>query len=433
MAALLVEPREAKRVRATAEQLGVFDPSRKIGPYAGSEYNNTEAKKLLALPVILPPSSEHGQQQQTEDLLKAYPLVQDATLLPSASALSKERSPRQTIVAALQQLLSSQAAPAISKARREQLLQSVPSRWEEHGDLLLLPCNSFSEPEWRHFGRQLWETITRAVPRFQRIAIQHAVDPNPMRTSRAQLVLGESPLVTHNDNGIKYTYDITRLMFSRGNISEKLRVASFPCTSEVVVDLYAGIGYFTLPYLVHAQASKVIACEWNPEAVEMLKRNLKDNKVDARCEVLAGDNRTFPYLGIADRVNLGLIPTSQASWHVATRALRQDRGGWLHIHENVTIESTAARGENHRAFASFVEGRIRGLLEGTGVAGDKEASCAAPLKGTDGAAQGTTESADGGRGCQQRWSVCVRHIEFVKSYAPRIDHVVFDVECRPAT
>ena len=90
----------------------------------------------------------------------------------------------------------------------------------------------------------------------------------------------------------------------------------------------------------------------------------------------------------------------------------------------MTIESTAARGENHRAFASFVEGRIRGLLEGTGVAGDKEASCAAPLKGTDGAAQGTTESADGGRGCQQRWSVCVRHIEFVKSYAPRIDHVV---------
>ena len=49
--------------------------------------------------------------------------------------------------------------------------------------------------------------------------------------------------------------------------------------TQVVVDLYAGIGYFTLPYLVHAQASKVIACEWNPEAVEMLKRNLKDNKV----------------------------------------------------------------------------------------------------------------------------------------------------------
>ena len=38
----------------------------------------------------------------------------------------------------------------------------------------------------------------------------------------------------------RYTYDITRSMFSSGNISEKLRVASFDCTGEVVVDLYAG-------------------------------------------------------------------------------------------------------------------------------------------------------------------------------------------------
>jgi len=30
-------------------------------------------------------------------------------------------------------------------------------------------------------------------------------------------------------------------MFSAGNISEKLRVASFDCRREVVVDLYAGM------------------------------------------------------------------------------------------------------------------------------------------------------------------------------------------------
>ena len=30
-------------------------------------------------------------------------------------------------------------------------------------------------------------------------------------------------------------------MFSAGNITEKLRVASFDCRGEVVVDLYAGM------------------------------------------------------------------------------------------------------------------------------------------------------------------------------------------------
>lgn len=52
-----------------------------------------------------------------------------------------------------------------------------------------------------------------------------------------------------------------------------------------------GIGYFTLPYLIHGHAKKVYACEWNPDAVEALKRNLLLNKCSERCEVLEGDNR----------------------------------------------------------------------------------------------------------------------------------------------
>ncbi len=44
---------------------------------------------------------------------------------------------------------------------------------------------------------------------------------------------------------------------------------------QVVVDLFAGIGYFTLPYLVHAGAAHVHACEWNPAAVEALRKNVK--------------------------------------------------------------------------------------------------------------------------------------------------------------
>jgi len=52
----------------------------------------------------------------------------------------------------------------------------------------------------------------------------------------------------------------------------------------------AGIGYFTLPYLVHASASHVYACEWNPDAVEALQRNLSLNSVSGRCTVLFGDN-----------------------------------------------------------------------------------------------------------------------------------------------
>ena len=93
------------------------------------------------------------------------------------------------------------------------------------------------------------------------------------------LKLGENGIVQHIDNGIRYTYDVTKNMFSKGNISEKLRIAKFDCEDEVVVDMFAGIGYFTLPYLVKAKAKTVYACDWNPDAVSFLRHNLHVNKV----------------------------------------------------------------------------------------------------------------------------------------------------------
>uniref|UniRef100_A0A915K6Y6 tRNA(Phe) (4-demethylwyosine(37)-C(7)) aminocarboxypropyltransferase n=1 Tax=Romanomermis culicivorax TaxID=13658 RepID=A0A915K6Y6_ROMCU len=134
----------------------------------------------------------------------------------------------------------------------------------------------------------------------------------------------------------KYNYNVTKCMFSIGNISEKLRIASFGCRGETVVDLFAGIGYFTLPYLVHAKASHVFACEWNPDAVEALKRNLIANKVEDACTILEGDCRKVCPSEVADRVNLGLLPTASPYWLTACRALKPT-GGYLHIHENVTL------------------------------------------------------------------------------------------------
>ena len=40
-------------------------------------------------------------------------------------------------------------------------------------------------------------------------------------------------------------------------------------------------------------------------------------------------------MGVADRVNLGLIPSAEMSYGAACRALRPDTGGVLHVHGNV--------------------------------------------------------------------------------------------------
>lgn len=74
--------------------------------------------------------------------------------------------------------------------------------------------------------------------------------PNGTRDSTLELLLGDNGWVTHYENDICYSLDATKCMFSSGNRSEKLRMGQLNCRDEVVVDLFAGIGYFVLPFLV---------------------------------------------------------------------------------------------------------------------------------------------------------------------------------------
>ena len=55
------------------------------------------------------------------------------------------------------------------------------------------------------------------------------------------------------ENGITFGFDITRVMFCSGNCTERMRMGREAVRGQVVVDLYCGVGYYTLPFLVHGE------------------------------------------------------------------------------------------------------------------------------------------------------------------------------------
>ncbi|NXP61684.1 TYW2 protein, partial [Chloropsis cyanopogon] len=281
-------------------------------------------------------------------------------------------------------------------------------------------------------GPALWETVASALG-ARRVARRGRVMPDGMRTPSVTLLLGQHGWVEHVDNGIRYTFDVTKCMFSPGNITEKLRVASLPCSGEVLVDLYAGIGYFTLPFLVHAGAAFVHACEWNSHAVEALHRSLLLNGVRDRCHIHSGDSRQLQLRDVADRVNLGLIPSSEEGWPVACRVLKKDTGGVLHIHHNVETrpvpQSAVLPAERGSAEAASSGGEAQRPAEDGG-----EETLGARLRpewqrwaeATATRIQALLEGLHG-----RPWRSSVLHVEAVKSYAPHVHHLVLDLECRP--
>ncbi|XP_017674779.1 PREDICTED: tRNA wybutosine-synthesizing protein 2 homolog isoform X1 [Lepidothrix coronata] len=336
---------------------------------------------------------------------------------PVPSRASRRRAPAQKLRDELRQLLDGSWS--------EELEQDVPHAWQRHGDLVLLSEDSFRAAPWESLGPVLWETVASALG-ARRIARRGRVLPDGMRTPSVTLLLGQDGWVEHVDNGIRYTFDVTKCMFSPGNITEKMRVASLPCSGEVLVDLYAGIGYFTLPFLVHAGAAFVHACEWNVHAVEALRRALALNGVQDRCHIHHGDSRQLELRDMADRVNLGLIPSSEEGWPVACRVLKKETGGVLHIHHNVETPPAPTP----VLPAEWGSPEAQHPMEDTGnktVGARIRAEWQRWAETTATRIQGLLVELHG-----RPWHTRVLHIEAVKSYAPHVHHLVLDLECRPA-
>ena len=254
-----------------------------------------------------------------------------------------------------------------------------PRRWERVSDVAILPPGSFPGPEWVP-DEALWRAIAGALG-AERLARMGEVS-GEFRESGVEMLLGEDDWAVRRENGVDYGYRMTKCMFSAGNVNERRRMGEAPGDGEVVVDLYSGIGYYTLPILVHSGASLVHACEWNPEAVMSLGWGLEANSVEDRCVVHVGDNRvtTRSLKGVADRVLLGLLPSSEDGYEAAIRVLNP-AGGTLHLHG-------LAPSNGHGGWAYEAEGVISGMWPGSKVRSN---------------------------------------LTRVKSYAPHWDHVVLDV------
>ena len=214
----------------------------------------------------------------------------------------------------------------------DSMINDLPKRWERFDDVAILPVNSFSNSKWDLIDRNLlWHEVANAL-NVNRLFRKGEIS-GEKRESSAELLIGSNPDVIRIEHGVKFVYRVTDCMFSQGNLNERKRMGDLNLKDENVLDLYAGIGYYTLPMLVRANANHVTATEWNSNALRDLNKGLRKNKVEKRCTVLEGDNRKHGNLlhGKFDRVVLGLLPQPWDGIETAIRSLKST-GGILHIH-----------------------------------------------------------------------------------------------------
>lgn len=206
----------------------------------------------------------------------------------------------------------------------------LPDHWEFVGDIAILKLDARCEPYLDEIGRAYAKVLSVKTV----CADVHGVSGEFRRPSM-RIIYGTETESVRLENGIRYRFDVTKVMFASGNTDERMRMRRLDCTGETVVDMFAGIGYFTLPLARFSGARRVFACEKNPDSYQFLVRNVRDNDVSDVVMPILADNRALLGTGFADRILMGYVQTTSDFVPAALRMIRD--GGIIHYHDTFYV------------------------------------------------------------------------------------------------
>lgn len=250
----------------------------------------------------------------------------------------------------------------MKKIAREFLGEDYASRlWrrvEFIGDIALIRTPLGMDPRDL---KPLAEELIKRLPYVKSVWAAIPGVTGEYRLRRHVWLAGEERSETiYREHGCLFKVDINKVYVSPSLNYEHIRVARLVEPGEMVVNMFAGAGLFSIIIAKYSRPRLVYSIDINPHAYKYMVENIALNRVEGLVEPILGDAKQVveeKLVGVADRV---LMPYPELALEYLPYALKALRGGrgWIHVYLHVHT----SKNEHWRTRAqSIVEDRLHEL------------------------------------------------------------------------
>ena len=220
----------------------------------------------------------------------------------------------------------------LNKESQVDALGSSVGTYDLVGDIAVLRATDNLKADLRVVAKAVLQTHKNV----KTVLLQVGGVAGEFRLRSLEWLMGERKTQTvHGEWGCKYKVDLETCYFSPRLSFERMRVARLVKPHESVVNMFAGVGCFSVLMVRLGRAQIVYSIDVNPSAVKYLLENARLNRVEAQVVSIQGDVKDIivKHLGnIADRVVMPLPEKAFEYLDCAVTALKPT-GGWIHYYD----------------------------------------------------------------------------------------------------
>ncbi len=212
------------------------------------------------------------------------------------------------------------------------LLASLPHAVDFVGDIAIVEVPSELEDHKLMIGKAVLATQKRMSTVLAKLSAVGGV----YRLRRFEVIAGVDKTETvHKEHGCVFHVDLAKAYFSPRLSYEHSRVAAQVKEGETVIDMFAGVGPFSILIAKERVKVRIYAIDVNPDAIHYLRKNIKANNVEAKVTAILGDARQIikeKLKGAASRVIMNLPEKAIEYVDVACEGLQEEKGV-IHYYE----------------------------------------------------------------------------------------------------